>query len=92
MIESLILGFSSTMFLWWLKPDIKVLSLNWWKYLLPLIFIIVIARFSGYTEAPKPVDPVETLFDLCGNGARLIKDGVTYVVVCVPVNSGKIGE
>lgn len=46
----------------------------------------------GKTKAPRPVDPVETLFELCWSGAHLIKDGVPYIVVCVPVNSGKIGE
>lgn len=39
----------------------------------------------GKTQAPEPVNPVEVIFELCGNGAPLVKDGKMYMVVCVPM-------
>ena len=32
---------------------------------------------------------VELLFELCGNGAPLVKDGEMYMVVCIPMMRDK---
>jgi len=49
----------------------------------------ICAGFFGYlvgkTQAPEPVDPVEVIFELCGNGAPLVKDGKMYMVYCAPM-------
>lgn len=46
-IMSLIFGFFTTIFIGWLRPDIDVLSLAWWKYAIVLTFFIAIARVVG---------------------------------------------
>jgi hypothetical protein len=51
-----------------------------------------IALFMAYRldECNLNTQPeVELLFELCGNGAPLVKDGQVYTVVCIPDGGDK---
>jgi hypothetical protein len=53
--------------------------------------LIPVALYAAYKidsckVQPKVQPEVELLFELCGNGAPLVKDGETYMVVCIPTN------
>jgi hypothetical protein len=51
--------------------------------------LIPIALYAAYKldECNRNTQPeVELLFELCGNGAPLVKDGEMYMVVCIPIN------
>jgi len=66
-----------------------------WKYLFPYVCLAILAvMIIGFiirvSELEREIDrlertPVEVLFELCGNGAPLVKDGKMYMVVCVPM-------
>jgi hypothetical protein len=49
-------------------------------------WIYMAYKIDGCTAQPKVQPEVELLFELCGNGAPLVKDGEMYMVVCIPMN------
>jgi len=55
--------------------------------LLSIIIIVCVCRISQIEREIDRLErtPVEVLFELCGNGAPLIKDSRPYMVVCVPM-------
>jgi hypothetical protein len=48
--------------------------------------LIPIALYTAYKLNDCNQPSVEVLFELCGNGAPLVKDGEMYMVVCIPMD------
>jgi hypothetical protein len=61
------------------------------KHLDLIMFIVIFALIPFWIYMAYKIDgcnqpSVEVLFELCGNGAPLVKDGEMYMVVCIPMD------
>lgn len=60
--------------------------MNIYQIMTYYVICALLSGFFGYAIGSTEVrDPVKVMFELCGNGAPLVKDGKMYMVVCVPM-------